>query len=60
MPMKKKEKEKMNRRRPMAEVAFYKLRHAFDELPLDPVKSFIIEKMRKSIYKLNICSKCCA
>lgn len=47
--MKKKEKEKLNRRRPTTEVAFYKLRHAFDELPLDPVKPFIIEKMRKLI-----------
>lgn len=51
MPLKKKEKEKEkfnHRRRPMSEVALYKLQHAFDELPLDPVKPFIIEKMRKS------------
>lgn len=47
--MKKKEKGKLNRRQSMTEVALYQLRHAFDELPLDPVKSFIIEKMRKSI-----------
>lgn len=53
MSKKKKEKEKLNRRRPTTEVAFYKLRHAFDELPLDPVKPFIIEKMRKSLV-LNI------
>lgn len=56
MPLKRKEKDKLNhRRRPMTEVALYKLCHAFDELPLDPVKPFIIEKMRKSI--LNMCIK---
>lgn len=49
MPLKKKENVKLShRRRPTTEVALYKLRHAFDELPLDPVKPFIIEKMRKS------------
>lgn len=50
MPLKKKEKPKLNhRRRPTTEAELYKLRHAFDELPLDPVKSFIIERMRKSV-----------
>lgn len=55
MPLKnkKKEKEELNRRRPTMEVTFYKLRHGFDELPLDPVKPFIIEKMRKSILQIK-------
>lgn len=39
-------KPKMNYRH-HEEVPFYKLHHSFDELPLDPVKPFIIEKIRK-------------
>lgn len=46
MPLKQKSNEKMHRRH-LEEVPFYKLRHTFDELPLDPVKPFIIEKMRE-------------
>lgn len=29
------------------EVPFYKLHHSFDELPLDPAKPFILEKLRE-------------
>lgn len=48
MPLKRKlkEKEKIQQRH-LEEVPFYKLRHSFDELPLDPVMPFMIEKMRK-------------
>lgn len=36
-----------DRRRHIEDVPFYKVQYAFDELPLDPIKSFIIEKIRK-------------
>lgn len=46
MPLKAKSKQKKNFQR-HDEVPFYQLRHSFDELPLDPVKPFIIEKIRE-------------
>lgn len=46
MAMRKKPKEQRNPRH-LEDVPFYKLRHSFDELPLDPVRPFITEKMRK-------------
>lgn len=36
------------------DVPFYKLQHSFDELPLDPVKPFILEKIRKSTYVMSL------
>lgn len=47
MPLKLKSKEKLSRRHREDHFNFYKLRHSFDELPLDPAKSFINEKIRK-------------
>lgn len=35
--------------RPLVDCPFYNLKYKFDELPLDPVKEFIIEKICKSI-----------
>lgn len=35
--------------RPLVDCPFYNLNYKFDELPLDPVKEFIIEKICKSI-----------
>lgn len=46
MPFKAKSKPKTYYRH-HEEVPFYKLQHSFDELPLDPVKPFILEKIRK-------------
>lgn len=46
MAMRKKSKDQRNPRH-REDVAFYKLCHSFDQLPLDPVRPFIIEKMRK-------------
>ena len=48
MPLKAKAKSKPTKNfRRIEEVPFYQLRHSFDELPLDPVKAFIIEKTRE-------------
>lgn len=35
------------KRRHIEDVPFYKLQHDYDELPLDPARSFILEKIRK-------------
>lgn len=35
------------KRRHIEDVPFYKLHHGYDELPLDPVRPFILEKIRK-------------
>lgn len=65
MPIKDKLKLKMKHRR-IEDMRFYQLRHSFDQLPLDPVKPFIEEKIReyfRNIFNkhsklfLNIC--CC-
>lgn len=40
-------KHHQERRRHIEDVPFYKVQYAFDELPLDPIKSFIVEKIRK-------------
>lgn len=32
-------------RRPLVDCPFYSLKYSFDELPLDPVKDFIMEKI---------------
>lgn len=54
MPLKIKEKIKAKiHYRHLEEVPFYKIHHSFDELPLDPVKPFIIEKIRK-LKKLHV------
>lgn len=46
MALKAKTKPKLNHHHVRA-VPFYKLHYSFDELPLDPVKPFILEKIRK-------------
>lgn len=46
MPIKDKLKLKMKHRR-IEDMRFYQLRHSFDQLPLDPIKPFIEEKIRK-------------
>lgn len=38
---------KHRERRHIEDVPFYKIQHSFDELPLDPIKPFIVEKIRK-------------
>lgn len=38
---------KHRERRHIEDVPFYKIRHSFDELPLDPIRSFIVAKIRK-------------
>lgn len=54
MPIKDKLKLKMKHRR-IEDMRFYQLRHSFDQLPLDPIKPFIEEKIRK--YFRNIFNK---
>lgn len=46
MPIKDKLKQRVSHRR-IEDMRFYQVRHSFDELPLDPVKSFIEEKIRE-------------
>lgn len=40
-------KKKTEPRRHIEDAPFYKLQHGFDDLPLDPVRPFILEKIRE-------------
>lgn len=40
-------KKKTAHRRHIEDAPFYKLQHGFDDLPLDPVRPFILEKIRE-------------
>lgn len=57
--MKKIEKpKKVLKRRHIEDVPFYKFSYGSDDLPLDPAKPFILEKISKSFRKLcarNVC-----
>lgn len=54
MPFKTKVKVKMSYLH-REEVPFYKLRHSFDDLPLDPAKPFILEKLRELLFFHQLC-----
>lgn len=41
------------RQRNIEDIPFYKLHHGFDELPLDPLKPFITEQIRKSTLEIT-------
>lgn len=41
--------DKKHKRRNIENVPFYKIQYGFDELPLDPIKPFILEKIRESL-----------
>lgn len=43
--MKKIKKVKLKHKRHIEDVPFYKFEYKFDELPLDPARSFILEKI---------------